>query len=221
MTLLRLRGVTAHYGGVKALFGVDLDLRPGEVLALVGPNGAGKSTLLKAVIGLVDAEGEMHYRERDIAALPTHCRARLGLGYVPEERRVFTDLTVRENLLVGRYGRPGPWTDARLFELFPNLAEMQNRPAAQMSGGEQQMLAIARTLAGNPDCVLLDEASEGLAPRIVEAMAAAVITLKQSGVGVLLSEQNAHFAEAVADRSLRLENGRLTVEPFHDTPQKP
>lgn len=147
--------------------------------------------------------------------MPSHAIARLGLGYVPEERRIFTDLTVMENLEVGR--RPpreglAPWTPERLFALFPNLAEMRGRPGGRMSGGEQQMLTIARTLMGNPACILLDEPSEGLAPVIVEQMAVTIRQLKAEGLSVLLSEQNLHFAGLVADRAYVIEKGRIRYE---------
>ncbi len=150
-----------------------------------------------------------------IARLPSHRIARAGLGYVPEDRRIFTDLTVAENLEVGRKpprGGRAPWTPGRLFAIFPNLAEMQGRRASQMSGGEQQMLAIARTLMGNPDAVLLDEPSEGLAPVIVDLMADAVAAMKGEGIAVLLSEQNLAFASAVADRAVVIERGHLRFE---------
>src|SRR3954471_22752617 len=158
--LLEVRNLRAYYGQAQVLFGLSLQLRPGEVVALIGRNGAGKSTTLKAIMGLIAADAEaVAFRGRSIAGLPSYRIARLGLGYVPEERRVFTDLTVTENLEVGRQAaRPGrpPWTPERLFDLFPNLAEMRHRPGGQMSGGEQQMLSIARTLMGNPDAILLD-----------------------------------------------------------------
>jgi branched-chain amino acid transport system ATP-binding protein len=158
----------------------------------------------------------LRFAGRDIAWMPTYRIARLGLGYVPEERRIFTDLTVDENLEVGSKAGSGegraPWTPERLFAIFPNLAEMRGRRAAQISGGEQQMLTIARTLMGNPEAVLLDEPSEGLAPVIVEQMAAAVVRMKAEGIAVLLSEQNLHFAGAVADRAYIIEKGAIRHE---------
>jgi branched-chain amino acid transport system ATP-binding protein len=211
--LLETRGLTARYGAAQVLFGINLVLNSGEVAALVGRNGAGKSTTLKAIIGLVSATAEhMQFAGHDIRQLAPHRVARLGLGYVPEDRRIFTDLTVAENLEVGRRpptaGREA-WTEAQLFEIFPNLAEMRHRRASQMSGGEQQMLTIARTLMGNPIAVLLDEPSEGLAPVIVEQMAEAVIAMKRSGIAVLLSEQNLFFAGAVSDRAYVIEKGEI------------
>ena len=210
---LAVRGLTARYGQAEVLFGIDLDLAPGEVLALVGRNGAGKSTTLKAIMGLVTrAARRVEFAGRDIAGLAPFRIAALGLGYVPEDRRIFTDLTVAENLEVGRratrHGQTA-WTPQRLFEIFPNLAEMRGRRASAMSGGEQQMLAIARTLMGNPSAVLLDEPSEGLAPVIVEQMALAVLAMKRDGLAVLLSEQNVYFASAVSDRALVIDQGLI------------
>jgi branched-chain amino acid transport system ATP-binding protein len=205
---LKVRGLDAFFGRAQALFGIDIDIAPGEVVALVGRNGAGKSTTLKALIGLTGllrATGAIEIDGVRIDGLPSHERARRGLGYVPEERRIFTDLTVRQNLIVGAQGRA---LDVEpLLQLFPNLREMLDRQAAQMSGGEQQMLAVARTLAAQPKVVLLDEPSEGIAPRIVAALAEAVRALKRRGVAVLLSEQNPHFVAAVADRALLLDRG--------------
>jgi branched-chain amino acid transport system ATP-binding protein len=205
--VLQVVRLDAYYGKAQALFGVDLQMAAGEVLALIGRNGAGKSTLLKSVMGLVAVRGEVAFDGRRIEALPPHARARLGLGYVPEDRRIFTDLTVRENLRVGARGRALDLDG--LCELFPNLREMLDRPAAQMSGGEQQMLAVARTLAGRPRLVLLDEPSEGIAPIIVGRLAEAVRAMKRQGLAVLLSEQNPRFVAAVADRALLLERGHL------------
>jgi branched-chain amino acid transport system ATP-binding protein len=211
--LLTVANLTAAYGQAAVLFGVSLEVRRGEVVALMGRNGAGKTTTLKAIMGLVDAAAaEVSFAGQDIRRMPSFRIARLGLGYVPEERRIFTDLTVRENMEVGRQpargGRP-VWTHERLYRIFPNLAEMEDRRASAMSGGEQQMLTIARTLMGNPDMVLLDEPSEGLAPVIVEQMAEAVIAMKAEGIAVLLSEQNLHFAAAVSDRAYVIEKGAI------------
>lgn len=211
--LLELEGVSAAYLKAKILFALDLSLADGEVVALVGRNGAGKSTLIKTVMGIqVRRSGHIRYDDQDITRLPTHAIARLGIGYVPEDRRVFADLTIEENLEVGRQpprqGAP-VWTPEALFEIFPNLQELRHRAAGQTSGGEQQMLAIARTLMGNPRLVLLDEPSEGLAPVIVEQMADAVGRLKREGLSVLLSEQNLRFAGAVADRAYVIESGHI------------
>jgi branched-chain amino acid transport system ATP-binding protein len=204
---LAVRGLDAFYGGAQALFGVDLEVAAGEVVALIGRNGAGKSTLLKGVMGLAATRGAIEFEDRRVEALPPHGRARLGLGYVPEERRIFGDLTVRENLRVGSQGRALDLEP--LLRLFPNLGEMLDRRAARMSGGEQQMLALARTLAARPRLVLLDEPSEGIAPIIVARLAEAVRAMKAQGVAVLLSEQNPRFVAAVADRALLIERGRI------------
>ena len=214
-TVLEVEGLRAGYGPAEILFGVSLRLARGEVAALMGRNGAGKSTTLKAIMGLVPPRaGRVRFAGRDIAGLAAFRIARLGLGYVPEDRRIFTDLTVAENLEVGRRPAEGRdlWTPERLFEVFPNLASMRHRRAAAMSGGEQQMLAIARTLMGNPEAVLLDEPSEGLAPVILELMADAVLRMKREGIAVLLSEQNFDFAAAVADRAYVIERGEIRYD---------
>jgi branched-chain amino acid transport system ATP-binding protein len=211
--MLEVRDLHAFYGRAHILHGVSLEARAGEVVALLGRNGAGKSTAMKAIMGLVPpASGEVSFDGRRIERLQPYRIARLGLGYVPEERRIFTELSVMENLEVGRQpARDGlpPWTEDKLFALFPNLARMRERPGGRMSGGEQQMLTIARTLMGNPRCVLLDEPSEGLAPIIVEEMANSIRALKGEGLSVLLCEQNLHFAQAVADRAYIIEKGQI------------
>jgi branched-chain amino acid transport system ATP-binding protein len=211
--MLTLDAVNSFYGRAHILHDVAFTVPRGSVLVLLGRNGAGKSTVMKTLIGLVPpASGRIVLDGADIAGLPPHRIARRGLGYVPEERRVFTDLTVMENLDVGRRpARAGqePWTPARLFALFPNLGDMRNRPGGRMSGGEQQMLSIARTLMGNPALVLLDEPSEGLAPVIVQQMADAIRALRREGVTVLLAEQNLRFAMGVADQAAVIEKGRI------------
>ena len=211
--MLAVKDLHAYYGRAHILQGVSLEANAGEVVALLGRNGAGKSTTLKAVMGLLQpAAGEVSFDGRRIERLPPYRVARLGLGYVPEDRRIFTELTVMENLAVGlqppRKDAPA-WTEDKLFALFPNLAGMRERPGGRMSGGEQQMLTIARTLMGNPRCVLLDEPSEGLAPIIVEQMAHSIRALKGEGLSVLLSEQNLHFSQAVADRAYIIEKGQI------------
>ena len=216
--LLQIEALKAWYGAAQILFGVSLEVGRGEVVALMGRNGAGKSTTLKSIAALVQRrEGAVRFMGSDVARLAPHQIARLGLGYVPEERRIFTDLTVLENLEVGRQparrwpdGAAAPlWTPERLFTLFPNLGEMPQRPGGRMSGGEQQMLTVARTLMGQPLVVLLDEPSEGVAPIIVEQMAQTILQLKSQGIGILLCEQNLPFAEAVADRAYVLEKGQV------------
>lgn len=214
--MLAIEGLAAGYGRARILHGLSLHAAAGEVLALLGRNGAGKSTTMKAIMGLVPpTAGRLRFEGRDIAGREPFEIARLGIGYVPEDRRVFTELTVLENLEVARMPpRPGlePWTPERVFALFPALAGMRHRPGGRMSGGEQQMLTIARTLMGNPRLLLLDEPSEGLAPVIVERMAEAVLALKRAGLTMLLSEQNLGFARRVADRAAVLEQGAIRWE---------
>jgi len=214
--MLEVEGLHAHYGRAHILQGVTLAARQGEVVALLGRNGAGKSTTLKSIMGLVrPSAGQVRFEGRDVAGREPFEIARAGLGYVPEERRIFTELTVMENLEVGRRPpRAGqqPWTAERVFTLFPSLGAMRTRPGGRMSGGEQQMLTIGRTLMGNPRLVLLDEPSEGLAPVIIERMAAAILELKREGLTVLLSEQNLHFARLVSDRACVLEKGAIRWE---------
>ena len=214
--MLEVEKLNAFYGRAHILFEIDLHVKRGEVVALIGRNGAGKSTTMKAVIGLVDrVTGSIRFKGRDIVGLESHVIARSGVGYVPEDRRIFTELTVRENLEVGRQAPRGgavEWTVERVFELFPNLAERSDRLASHMSGGEQKMLAVARTLMGNPHLLLLDEPSEGIAPVIAEEMIRAILALKREGTAILLSEQNARFAELVSDRGYVLESGVIARE---------
>ncbi|MFO1116207.1 MAG: ABC transporter ATP-binding protein [Beijerinckiaceae bacterium] len=216
--ILSVSDMTARYGAAQILFGIDIDLDAGEVVALMGRNGAGKSTSLKAIMGLLEHRtGKTTFLGEDISSMRSYEIARRGLGFVPEDRRIFSDLTVIENLEVGRQpprqskdGRAiEPWTPERLFALFPNLAEARNREAGRMSGGEQQMLTVARTLMGNPYAILLDEPSEGVAPVIVEAMADMIVALKANSVSILLCEQNLAFAALVADRAYVLDRGEI------------
>jgi branched-chain amino acid transport system ATP-binding protein len=211
--MLEVSGLSAAYGRARVLFELDFTVRTGEVAVLLGRNGAGKSTTLKCLIGLVRPQGgEVRFAGRPVQRLQPYQIARLGLGYVPEDRRIFTDLTVAQNLEVGRQrereGAPS-WTPRKLYELFPSLGRMQDRLGARMSGGEQQMLAIARTLMGNPRAILLDEPSEGLAPLLAGQLAQTILDLKGQGLTVLLSEQNLHFARQVADRAHLIEKGQI------------
>ena len=210
---LTVQDLNSHYGPAHILFDIGFEVGEGEVVALLGRNGAGKSTTFRSIVGLVaQRSGRIMFEGKDVSARPTHEIVRDGLGYVPEERRIFTDLTVEENLEVGRQPkRPNAphWTRDKLFSLFPNLGEMKNRPGGRMSGGEQQMLTIARTLMGNPSLVLLDEPSEGLSPKIVEQMVEAILTMKKEGVSIVVSEQNLHFARLISDRAYIIERGRI------------
>jgi branched-chain amino acid transport system ATP-binding protein len=210
---LSVQDLNSHYGPAHILFDIAFEVGDGEVVALLGRNGAGKSTTFRSIIGLVEQRtGHIVFEGRDISNQPTHAIVRGGLGYVPEERRIFTDLTVEENLEVGRQpARPNApiWDRDKLFALFPNLGEMRGRQGGRMSGGEQQMLTIARTLMGNPSLVLLDEPSEGLSPKIVEQMVDAILTMKEAGVSIVISEQNLHFARLISDRAYIIERGRI------------
>ena len=211
--MLELRRLNSGYGRAQVLFDFELKLEPGEAVALLGRNGAGKSTVLKTAMGLLRAfSGEILFAGQDVGNLEPFRIARLGLGYVPEDRRIFTGLSVLENLEAGRQapraGAPS-WTPGKLFELFPNLGRMRGRRGGSMSGGEQQMLAIARTLMGNPSAVLLDEPFEGLAPVIVDGVAATIRELKREGLSVLLCEQNLRYARLVAERVCLIEKGRV------------
>ena len=211
--MLEVHKLCAWYGKAQILFDVSLGVGAGECVALMGRNGAGKSTTMKALMGLLARRsGRVTFQGREIAGHAPHQISRLGLGWVPEDRRIFTDLSVRENLEVGRQpARAGApqWTPEKLFELFPNLATMLERPGGRTSGGEQQMLTIARTLMGNPRLILLDEPTEGVAPLIVEMMVQMILALKQQGLSILLSEQNLHFARLVSDRAVVLEKGQV------------
>lgn len=225
--MLEVQKINAFYGQAQVLDDISFEVNAGEVVALLGRNGAGKSTTMKTVMGMTKSTaGTVRFQDQEIGKTDTHEIASLGLGYVPEDRRIFTGLSVLENLEVGkqpvRNGAP-EWTPEKLFKLFPNLGEMQNRLGGQMSGGEQQMLTIARTLMGNPYAVLLDEPSEGIAPVIVEQMAFTIRELKNEGLAVLLSEQNLHFARLVSDRAVIIEKGVVrfdgTMEELEQHPE--
>jgi branched-chain amino acid transport system ATP-binding protein len=214
--MLELKRISAGYGRAQVLFDLSLELGRGEVAVLAGRNGAGKSTTAKSIMGLLrPVSGEIRFEGKRIEKLEPFEISRLGLGYVPEDRRIFTDLSVAENLEVGRRppraGVP-QWTAERLFALFPNLAGASERLGAHLSGGEQKMLAIARTLMGNPAAILLDEPSEGIAPVIVRQMADTILELKRAGMSVLLCEQNLKFARRVADRAYLIEKGQAREE---------
>jgi len=207
---LDLRGLNAWYDSAQVVRDASLAVAAGDVVALIGRNGAGKTSLLRAAMGLMArTSGVVELDGIPITPWPPHRRARSGLGYVPEDRRIFTDLTVRQNLEIAARARSGGFDTAELLKIFPNLAEMLDRRASQMSGGEQQMLAVARTLAANPQVVLLDEPSEGLAPMVIARMREAVRAMKARGVATLLSEQNLAFVEGLADRAILIEQGQL------------
>ncbi|KPD32351.1 ABC transporter [Thermus scotoductus] len=208
---LRLEELRAGYGEIAVLHGVNLEVGEGEVVALLGRNGAGKTTLIKAAMGMVRIfSGKVIYQGRELTRLPAFRRAQAGLGYVPDDRRIFPELTVRENLLVAY--RPGPWDLGRVYELLPKLKEIEHRKGGFLSGGEQQMLTIGRTLMTNPKLLLLDEPTEGLAPLVVEEIARLILELKRDGLPILLAEQNLRFTARVADRGYVLETGEIRLE---------
>jgi branched-chain amino acid transport system ATP-binding protein len=216
---LTVDGMNAFYGASHILHDVSLTVRPGEVVLLLGRNGAGKSTIMRAIMGLVTkTTGHATYGHDAIVGLPPHRIARLGIGFVPEDRRMFARLTVGENLSLGQ--KPGPddgpnaWDLARIFHLFPDLAAIQDRQSGTLSGGQQQMVAIARTLMGNARLLLLDEPAEGLAPVLVEALAAQLRQLRHQGLSMMISEQNLSFARALADRAYVIESGSVR---YHGT----
>jgi branched-chain amino acid transport system ATP-binding protein len=211
--ILELKDVHAYYGTSHVLFGVSLDVDRGEVICLMGRNGAGKSTTFRTVMGLTPARaGTVLFQGKDVTRLKVHTKARLGIGYVPEDRQIFPELTVRENLDIGRSSgihRVDGWNIDRIYGLFPVLEKYDRKPGGQLSGGEQQMLTIARTLMGNPELVLLDEPTEGLAPVIVIALKEMILRLKEMGTTILLSEQNVKFAVKVSDRVFIIDNGAI------------
>ena len=209
--MLELQDVNAYYGDSHILRGVSLAVPDGEVVCLLGRNGAGKTTTVLTIMGyLTPRAGRITYRGRSIAALPPYAIARLGFGFVPQERGIFPSLTVRENLMVfARSGKKGRWTLDRIYQLFPRLQERERNLGFQLSGGEQQMLSIARALMLNPSLVLLDEPSEGLAPMIVQEIIEVVRELRRDGLAILLVEQNLHTALAVADRHHVMNKGEI------------
>jgi branched-chain amino acid transport system ATP-binding protein len=211
--MLRLEAVHAFYGAGHILHGVDLDIPRARVTAVLGRNGVGKTTTVRAIMGLVPLRGgRVWLGEDDIAGWPPHRIARAGVAYVPEGRLIFPDLTVTENIRVAERVPARQWTLARLFDLFPSLAERARNKGAQLSGGEQQMLAVARALATDPAMMLLDEPSQGLAPLVVRELARVIARLRDEGVTVLLVEQNLKFAETVADNVCMLVKGRTVYQ---------
>jgi branched-chain amino acid transport system ATP-binding protein len=212
--LLQVNDLHTFYGSSHVLFGVGLEVREGEIAVLLGRNGAGKSTTLKSIMGVIEfRSGSIRFRGQDIGGMPSDAICRTGLGYVPEDCRIFRGMSVRENLEVARRPARGDggqtWTERQIFELFPALKELLSQRADSLSGGQQRMLAIARTLMGNPDLVLLDEPSEGLAPLVVQQMLVQLKALKSTGLTVLLSEQNLKFSLELADRAYIIEKGEI------------
>ncbi len=211
--ILEMRDVHTFYGTSHVLFGVSLDVDRGEVVCLMGRNGAGKSTTFRSVMGLTPPRaGTVLFQGKDVTRLKVHAKARMGIGYVPEDRQIFPELTVRENLDIGRSSgihRKDGWNIDRIYGLFPVLEKYDRKPGGQLSGGEQQMLTIARTLMGNPELVLLDEPTEGLAPVVVISLKEMILRLKEMGTTILLSEQNVKFAVKVSDRVFIIDNGTI------------
>jgi branched-chain amino acid transport system ATP-binding protein len=210
--LLDVEGIHTAYGSSRVLFGVTLDINAGECVCLLGRNGVGKTTTMRSIMGLTPpSQGRIRFKGQDITGAPPYRLARRGIGYVPEDRRIFAELTVWENLEVAARSanRPGPWNATTVADLFPKLGELRDRMGGVLSGGEQQMLTIARTLMGNPELLLLDEPSEGLAPVIVENLLEQVRRLKQEGLTLLLAEQGVEFSLSLADRVYVLEKGAV------------
>jgi branched-chain amino acid transport system ATP-binding protein len=206
--LLDVREIHTAYGLSRVLFGVSVAIQAAECVCLLGRNGVGKSTTIRSIMGLTPPQaGRVVWKGTDITGWAPYRVARAGLGFVPEDRRIFADLTVWENLDVA--SKPGPWTIERVFDLFPRLRDLAGRPGGYLSGGEQQMLTIARTLMGNPELLLLDEPSEGLAPLVVDHLQEQVALLKREGLTILLAEQNTEFSLALADRVYVLEKGAV------------
>jgi branched-chain amino acid transport system ATP-binding protein len=221
--ILDVKDIYTSYGLSQILFGVSLQVAGGEVISLLGRNGVGKTTTLRSIMGLAPPRsGSILWKAEDISGRAPHQIAKMGIGFVPEDRRIFADLTVWENLDVAIKSSPGkrePWTLERVFELFPALKPIQSRRGGFLSGGEQQMLTIARTLMGNPELLLLDEPSEGLASIVVQQLADQIKKLKKEGMTILLCEQNARFSFDLSDRLYVLEKGQVrysgTVADFH------
>jgi branched-chain amino acid transport system ATP-binding protein len=212
--MLEVRDLHAFYGKSHILQGVDLDVGEGEIVSLLGRNGVGRSTTCKAIMGLVAPVGTIRYRGHEIAGLRTNLIARAGIGYVPEDRQIFPTLTVRQNLMLGlkQAGKFGRWNFEDVFGLFPNLAERQNNPAGVLSGGEQQMLTMCRTLMGDPDLILIDEPTEGLAPMLVEQVGRLLEEIARRGVAILLVEQKLTIALTISRRLYVMGHGRIVFE---------
>ena len=227
MELLKVEGLMLSYGLSQVLHGISLTINRGELISLVGRNGVGKSSTMRGIMGLTAPRGgRITFKGQDIFRRPAHRNARDGLGYVPEDRRVFSSLSVWENLDVARLpARDGqtPWDEERVFDLFPDLERFRDRPGGLLSGGQQQMLTIGRTLMGNPELLLLDEPSEGIAPIVVEAIRKKIDDLKHSGLSIILAEQNLDFVLSLSDRCYVLEKGQVvftgTAQELRDDQQ--
>jgi branched-chain amino acid transport system ATP-binding protein len=217
--MLKIENLHAYYGKSHVLHGVDFEVRPGEIVALLGRNGSGRSTTAKAVMGLVDCEGSVQWKGQEIVGRKAYEVAHLGLGYVPENRDIFPTLTVHQNLLLGQKGtgKGSRWGFDDMYTMFPRLKERQHNEAGVLSGGEQQMLTLCRTLMGDPDLIIIDEPTEGLAPKIVELVAEYLQALKARGISVLLIEQKLTIAMRISDRALVMGHGSIV---FDGTPEQ-
>ncbi len=216
--MLEVRDLHAYYGKSHILQGVNLDIAAGEVVSLLGRNGVGRSTTVKAIMGEVAPQGTIRFKGRDIAGLPNYKIARCGLGYVPEHRDIFPGLTVRQNLLLGvkDVRRPGKWRIEGMLEMFPNLRERADTPAEVLSGGEKQMLTVCRTLMGDPELIMIDEPTEGLAPLIVQQVGDLISRIAEAGVSILLVEQKLSIALRISHRVYVMGHGRIVFEGTPD-----
>ncbi|MCA6102604.1 ABC transporter ATP-binding protein [Bradyrhizobium australafricanum] len=216
--MLEVRNLHAYYGKSHILQGVDLDIAAGEVVSLLGRNGVGRSTTVKAIMGEVPPQGTIRFKGQDIAGLPSHKIARLGLGYVPEHRDIFPSLTVRQNLILGIKDprRPGRWRLQEMLDMFPNLAARADTPAGVLSGGEKQMLTTCRTLLGDPELMMIDEPTEGLAPLIVQQVGELIARIAKAGVAILLVEQKLSIAMKISNRVYIMGHGRVVFEGTPD-----
>jgi branched-chain amino acid transport system ATP-binding protein len=217
--MLKLQDIHAYYGKSHVLHGVSFDVNPGEIVALLGRNGSGRSTTAKAIMGLVHAEGGLHWKGQDILRRKAYEIAHFGIGYVPENRDIFPKLTVHQNLLLGQKGtgKGSRWQFDDMYGMFPRLKERQHTEAGVLSGGEQQMLTLCRTLMGDPDLIIIDEPTEGLAPKIVELVGQYLRTLKDKGISVLLIEQKLTIAMQISDRALVMGHGSIVFDGTPDS----
>jgi branched-chain amino acid transport system ATP-binding protein len=217
--MLKINNLHAYYGKSHVLHGVDFEVHPGEIVALLGRNGSGRSTTAKAIMGLVHWEGSLDWKGRSLSGRKAYEVAHLGVGYVPESRDVFPNLTVHQNLLLGQKGngRGSRWGFDDMYAMFPRLKERQHTEAGVMSGGEQQMLTLCRTLMGDPDLIIIDEPTEGLAPKIVELVGEYLQRIKERGVSVLLIEQKLTIAMNISDRALVMGHGRIVFDGTPDS----
>jgi branched-chain amino acid transport system ATP-binding protein len=217
--MLKLEDIHAYYGKSHVLHGVSFGVNPGEIVALLGRNGSGRSTTAKAIMGLVHAEGGLHWKGQDILRRKAYEIAHMGIGYVPENRDIFPKLTVHQNLMLGQKGsgKGSRWSFDDMYGMFPRLKERQHTEAGVLSGGEQQMLTLCRTLMGDPDLIIIDEPTEGLAPKIVELVGQYLRTLKDKGISVLLIEQKLTIAMAISDRALVMGHGSIVFDGTPDS----